>query len=369
MASRWTRPLRLLGATVLAVVGFSSGDPVWTYLAQQPGFPDAPSSFGLLVSFSLGLFGMGIGYLVAPLLLRPLEDLYENVSHVAPVRLVATAIGLGIGLLLGALASVPLSMLHAPLGQLLPFIAAATLAYLGAAAVGSNPSAFLSLLRNLLGQGEGSGPGSAGAVGDYILLDTSVLIDARIADLVETGFVDKTLLVPRFVLDELQTVADSADALRRNRGRRGLEVVNRLQHSEKVNVEISGLDSSGPGDVDKKLVRLAERLNAAIMTNDYNLNRVAEIQGIRVLNLNELANAVKTLVLPGETLRVQIIQEGKEQGQGVAYLEDGTMIVVEEGAGRVGQQVEVRVSRVLQTVAGRMIFGVMDLAPAGPSAS
>ncbi len=367
MASRWTRPIRQLGAMILGVVGFSSGDAVWAYLEKQPGFPDAPPTFSLLVAISLGLFGLGIGYLVAPLVLRPLEALYESVSHVAPVRLVATAMGLGIGLLLGALASVPLSMLHKPLGQFLPFVAAATLAYLGAAAVGSNPSAFLSLMRNLLGQGGGTPGGSS--PGEYILLDTSVLIDARIADVVETGFIDKTLLIPRFVLDELQLVADSADALRRNRGRRGLEVVNRLQHSEKVNVEISGQDTPGPGDVDKKLVRLAERLNAAVMTNDYNLNRVAEIQGIRVLNLNELVNAVKTLVLPGETLRVQIIQEGKEQGQGVAYLDDGTMIVVEEGAERLGQQVEVRVSRVLQTVAGRMIFGVMDLAPAGQQSS
>ena len=161
-------------------------------------------------------------------------------------------------------------------------------------------------------------------------------------------------------------MADSSDALRRNRGRRGLEVVNRLQHSEKVNVEITNQDTPGMGDVDKKLVRLAERLNASIMTNDFNLNRVADIQGIRVLNLNELANAVKTLVLPGETLRVQIIQEGKEQGQGVAYLEDGTMVVVEEGAALLGQRVDVRVNRVLQTVAGRMIFGAMEHTSAEP---
>ena len=359
MSTRWSRPIRQLGAMVLGVVGFSSGDAVWSYLKAQPGFPDNyPSSFSLLVSVSLGLFGLGIGYLIAPLLLRPLEALYESVSHVAPVRLVASAIGLGIGLSLGALASLPLSMLHPPLGQFLPFVAALTLAYLGAAAVGSNPSAFLSLLRSIFGRGNDGAP--AAAPGEYILLDTSVLIDARIADVVETGFIDKTLLVPRFVLEELQLVADSADAMRRNRGRRGLEVVNRLQHSEKVNVEITSQDTPGLGDVDKKLVRLAERLNASIMTNDFNLNRVADIQGIRVLNLNELANAVKTLVLPGETLRVQIIQEGKEQGQGVAYLDDGTMVVVEEGSVQLGQRVEVRVNRVLQTVAGRMIFGAME---------
>lgn len=363
MSSRWTRSIRQFGALVMGVVGFSSGDVVWAYLEKQPGFPDAPPSFSLLVSVSLGLFGLGIGYLVAPLLLRPLEALYESVSHVAPVRLVASAIGLGIGLSLGAMASLPLSMLHPPLGQLLPFITALTLAYLGAAAVGSNPSAFLSLLRSILGRGDDG----TRAPSEYILLDTSVLIDARIADVVETGFVDKTLLVPRFVLEELQLVADSSDALRRNRGRRGLEVVNRLQHSEKVNVEITNQDTPGMGDVDKKLVRLAERLNASIMTNDFNLNRVADIQGIRVLNLNELANAVKTLVLPGETLRVQIIQEGKEQGQGVAYLEDGTMVVVEEGSAQLGQRVDVRVNRVLQTVAGRMIFGAMEHASAEPA--
>jgi uncharacterized protein YacL len=207
-----------------------------------------------------------------------------------------------------------------------------------------------------MGKHEDGGPSPA----DYILLDTSVIIDGRIADVAETGFIDKTLLVPRFVLDELQQIADSGDALRRNRGRRGLEILNRLQGSSRVAVEIGDRDAPGIQEVDRKLVYLAERLNAAIMTNDYNLNRVAEIQGIRVLNLNELANAVKTMVLPGEQMRVRIIQEGKEHGQGVGYLEDGTMIVVEQVGHRIGRTLDVRVTRMLQTVAGRMIFATFE---------
>jgi uncharacterized protein YacL len=183
-----------------------------------------------------------------------------------------------------------------------------------------------------------------------------VLIDGRVADVAESGFLDSTLLVPRFVLNELQQIADSPDAMRRNRGRRGLEVLNRLQQSDVVNVELSEHDVGGIDDVDRKLVRLADELGCPIMTNDYNLNRVAEIQGIRALNLNELANAVKTIVLPGESLDVRIIQEGKEQGQGVGYLEDGTMVVVEQGREHLDEQLHVTVTRVLQTVAGRMIF-------------
>lgn len=248
-----------------------------------------------------------------------------------------------------------MSFLKEPLGQFLPFIVTLVLAYLGAATVGGNPGVYLGLLRTVLGQrNEGGQPTS-----DYIILDTSVIIDGRVADLAETGFIDKTLLVPRFVLDELQQVADSADSLRRNRGRRGLEILNRIQQSPKVNLEITDRDFPSVSDVDRKLVQLAEQINAAIMTNDYNLNRVAEIQGIRVLNLNELVNAVKTLLLPGEQLSVRIIQEGKEFGQGVGYLEDGTMVVVEDGREHIDEIIPVTVTRVLQTVAGRMIFAAL----------
>jgi uncharacterized protein YacL len=189
-----------------------------------------------------------------------------------------------------------------------------------------------------------------------IVVDTSAIIDGRIAEIVESGFIYGTLVIPRFVLDELQHIADSSDALRRNRGRRGLEILNRMQKEPATPVEIVEDDIAGVTEVDAKLVALARSLSRVILTNDFNLNRVAELQGVRVMNINSLANAVKPAVLPGEELRVRVIQEGKEAGQGVGFLDDGTMIVVEGGARHLERDLDVTVTRVLQTVAGRMIF-------------
>jgi uncharacterized protein YacL len=189
-----------------------------------------------------------------------------------------------------------------------------------------------------------------------ILLDTSAIIDGRIADISQTGFISGALVVPRFVLDELQRIADSADTMRRNRGRRGLEMLNRLQKDATVPIEITDANVEGVAEVDGKLVQLARKLHCPIITNDFNLNRVAELQGVKVLNINELANAVKPVLLPGEDLFIKIMQDGKELGQGVGYLDDGTMIVVEGGRQYMNSTIEVNVTRVLQTVAGRMIF-------------
>lgn len=188
------------------------------------------------------------------------------------------------------------------------------------------------------------------------ILDTSVIIDGRIADIVETGFLSGTLIIPEFVLQELQHIADSPDQTRRVRGRRGLDVIRRLQQEELADVRIERQDFDNLNDVDAKLVALALRLNAKVVTNDYNLAKVAEVQGIRVLNINQLANALKPVVLPGEILRLQILKEGKEQGQGIAYLEDGTMVVVENASRFLGREVEVAVTSILQTTAGRLIF-------------
>ncbi|HOV86190.1 MAG TPA: TRAM domain-containing protein [Syntrophobacteraceae bacterium] len=188
------------------------------------------------------------------------------------------------------------------------------------------------------------------------ILDTSVIIDGRIADIVETGFLSGTLIIPEFVLQELQHIADSPDPIRRVRGRRGLDIIKRLQQEKTVEVRIDRQDFGNLSDVDAKLVALALRLNAKIVTNDYNLSKVAEVQGIRVLNINQLANALKPVVLPGEVLRLQILKEGKEQGQGIAYLEDGTMVVVENASRHLGREVEVSVTSILQTTAGRLIF-------------
>jgi uncharacterized protein YacL len=187
-----------------------------------------------------------------------------------------------------------------------------------------------------------------------IVVDTSAIIDGRIAEIVESGFIYGTLVIPRFVLEELQHIADSSDALRRNRGRRGLDILNRMQKEPATPVVED--DVPDVAEVDAKLVALALARSRVILTNDYNLNRVAELQGVRVMNINSLANAVKPAVLPGEELRVRVIQEGKEAGQGVGFLEDGTMIVVEGGARHIDRELDVSVTRVLQTVAGRMIF-------------
>jgi uncharacterized protein YacL len=190
----------------------------------------------------------------------------------------------------------------------------------------------------------------------YKVLDTSVIIDGRISDICETGFLEGTLVVPQFVLRELQQVADSADSLKRNRGRRGLDILQKIQKMAGVRVQIVETDFPELREVDLKLIELARRLNGKIVTNDFNLNKVAQLRGVAVLNINELANSLKPVVLPGEVMRVFIIKEGKEAGQGVGYLDDGTMVVVDQGKRAIGRTIEVTVTSVLQTTAGKMIF-------------
>ncbi len=191
---------------------------------------------------------------------------------------------------------------------------------------------------------------------ERVLVDTSVIIDGRVADIAETGFLQGELIIPRFVLRELQTIADSSDPLKRTRGRRGLDILNRIQKDPHIDVKIHETDFPEIPEVDAKLVKLAKLVDARIFTNDYNLNKVAEFQQVRVLNVNDLANALKPVILPGEAMNVRIVREGKEAGQGVAYLDDGTMVVVNNGRDHIGQKLNVTVTSVLQTSAGRMIF-------------
>ena len=191
---------------------------------------------------------------------------------------------------------------------------------------------------------------------ELILLDTSVIIDGRIADICKTHFLSGKLILPRFVLKELQLIADSSDPLKRNRGRRGLDVLNRIKSNPNVQVKINEMDFPEFSTVDAKLVKMGQVLNAKVFTNDFNLNKVAELQGVKVLNINELANALKPIVMPGELMQVKILKEGKEHDQGVAYLDDGTMVVVDNGRRRIGQTLNVSITSVLQTQAGRMIF-------------
>jgi uncharacterized protein YacL len=203
-----------------------------------------------------------------------------------------------------------------------------------------------------------------------LVLDTSVIIDGRIADVAEARVLDQPLLVPRFVLQELQSVADSSDKLRRNRGRRGLDILNRLQKAAGIEVRIHDEEPSEVAsvrEVDQKLVLLAKHLGGKVVTNDYNLNKIAKLQGVDVINLNDLANAMKPIVLPGETLQVKLIKRGEEPGQGVGYLDDGTMVVVEQGVHHLGEVVRMTVTSVLQTSAGRMIFGRMEGATGRPT--
>jgi uncharacterized protein YacL len=194
----------------------------------------------------------------------------------------------------------------------------------------------------------------------YKILDTSVIIDGRIADIAETGFLDGTIVTPQFVLRELQLVADSADSLKRNRGRRGLDILQRLQKVANLTIQIVEDDFPAVREVDLKLIELAKLYEGKIITNDFNLNKVAQLQGVEVLNINELANSLKPIVLPGETMRVFILKEGKEYNQGVAYLDDGTMVVVDNARKMIGKTIDVSVTSVLQTTAGKMIFGKWD---------
>ncbi|MBN1273707.1 MAG: TRAM domain-containing protein [Candidatus Aminicenantes bacterium] len=193
--------------------------------------------------------------------------------------------------------------------------------------------------------------------GSVKILDTSVIIDGRIVEICDTGFIEGSLILPQFILKELQLVADSSDSVKRQRGRRGLDVLDRLQKSSQVTVVISELDFVEIKEVDSKLIELAKHLDAKIITNDFNLNKIAQLQGIPVLNINELANSLKPVVLPGESIRVFILKEGKEKDQGVAYLDDGTMVVVDNSRKMIGQNIDVTVTSVLQTTVGKMIFG------------
>ena len=282
-------------------------------------------------------------------------ELTEGKFHRMPIQdIMIGAVGLVIGLIIanlltGVLVLVPL------VGNYLRVAAYLGLGYLGLAITYKKSDEISTLFSSSSRQSKIASP----PTGDYKILDTSVIIDGRILDICRTGFVEGTLVVASFVLEELRHIADSADSMRRNRGRRGLDVLNSIQKENGVKVEIVSRDFDDVVEVDSKLVKLAQLMQGKILTNDYNLNKVCEVQGVPVLNINELANAVKPIVLPGEEMTIQIMREGKEQGQGVAYLDDGTMIVVEQGRKFIGETASVVVTTVLQTAAGRMIFARM----------
>ena len=334
--------LRVLGMFAFAFFGWKLGESLRAV---------AESDFRL--TLVLVLAGAALGLLITPwITVRPYKWVRRTIRQIPAQQLLAATVGLIIGLIIAALSAFPLSFMPEPWRSVLPFVSLILFGYLGAWVMVMRERDFYAILGGRFAR-EGAARGSSDK---SVLLDTSVIIDGRIADISRTGFIDGTMIIPRFVLAELQHIADSADPLRRNRGRRGLDMLNKLQKESIVPIRISDIDVEDVHEVDDKLVRLAKNLHCPVITNDYNLNRVAELQGVRVLNINELANSVRAVVLPGEGMRVRVVQEGKELGQGVAYLDDGTMVVVENGKRLIGSAIDVTVTRMLQTNQGRMIF-------------
>lgn len=335
-------------------------------LLQSLGWNFSPAWTGEAAMFVL--FAV-IGFLVAPVSIRSFISLMgwidSRLTGVPTYDLMSGAVGGIIGLIISSLFSNSFVSIQF-FGPLLAVLLSIFLGYLGLTIGMKRKEDFLGFLSffpkfrgdktDKADKHKESKAGHSLEQANYKILDTSVIIDGRIADIVKTGFVEGILLIPSFVLEELRHIADSSDLLKRNRGRRGLDILNQISKETVIKVHIHEQDFDDINEVDSKLVRLGQVLGSPLLTNDYNLNKVAELQGVKVLNINELANALKPIVLPGEEMLVQVMKEGKEPGQGVAYLDDGTMIVVDTGRRFMGQNVTVLVTSVLQTAAGRMIF-------------
>lgn len=335
---------RFIRVVLIFLGGFFGYQVAFYALGQFSDLPVSPT-YLMVIGVALGVL---LGVVVGPLA----GNLFRGFVKIPSRDVVSGVIGLVAGLLIAILASIPLQGLNIA-GGYLPLILTILFGAIGWS-VGVRKREELGTMfsrqHDLTNKNI-----KTGAIG-HKLLDTSVIIDGRISDITKSGFIEGSLIVPSFVLEELQHIADSSDVLKRNRGRRGLDILNKIQKEPYVTVKIVDNDYEDISEVDSKLVKLAKDTGAKVVTNDYNLNKVCELHGVAVLNINELANAVKPVVLPGEELRVHVIKDGKEQGQGVAYLDDGTMIVVDGGRRFIGETIGVLVTSVLQTAAGRMIF-------------
>ena len=349
-------PLRLIGLVVGLTIGFLAGD-----VLASIGDSASPKATLLLIAFGIG----GIGYVLGPHVSWALfRNLRTRITEASTLDLVAIALGFTFGALVGALLAIPLSYLPSPLGRIVPFAIAIATCSLGTAVTLLRKRDLVApFIGTRLGKGLASETSATtvppAPAEQAILLDTNIVIDGRIVELAGTGFLPGSLLIPRFVLDELQHIADSDDPMRRTRGRRGLDTLNRLRQDTPEKIEIVDADIPAEREVDSKLVYLANKRGVRILTNDYNLHRVAELQGVQVLNLNNLTSALRPMVLPGEELRLKVVQEGREAGQGVGFLDDGTMVVVDGGKRLIGTQTQVTVTRLLQTGAGRMVFATL----------
>ncbi len=335
---------RLIGMVVFGVMGAQLGIEASTALQIDVD----------LASVVFSLVGALVGLIATPWITTRPARAGRHLLLSTPTEIVSMAfLGLILGLIPATLLAFPLSQLPQPLGPLAPTIAAVMTGYLGMTLFALRAEDVLDMLEHLLRSGRAGG---SVVIHSEILLDTSVIIDGRIRDIAEAGFLNWTLLVPRFVLEELQHIADSPEMLRRNRGKRGLEVLRELKRLEKVHIETIDDDVPDVVEVDHKLVMLARQREAPIMTNDLNLNRIAQLQGVVVLNINNLSNAVRAEYIPGEEITLKIIQEGREPDQGVGYLEDGTMVVVENGRRHLDRTIRVEITRLISREAGKMYF-------------
>lgn len=355
--------LRGLFTIIGLLLGYLIGDEIIrnNYFLNSGYFSNSPIKTILFLILSTILFGI-ILFLISPwinaLIIKVMDYIEKSIQKLPATEILFGTMGAIIGLAVSALfvnllARIPI------IGAVLAVVVAVIMAALGANIAIRRREELISLISSIGIKKATSGKDKK-SKGDYRgypkILDTSVIIDGRIFDICQTEFVEGSLVIPNFVLEELRHIADSSDGLKRNRGRRGLDILNKIQKELNIDVQIYEKDFPDIAEVDSKLLKLAQVLNGKVVTNDYNLNKVAEFQGVPVLNINELANAVKPVVLPGEEMRIQIIKDGKESGQGVAYLDDGTMIVVEGGRKYIGETKDVVVTSVLQTAAGRMIF-------------
>jgi uncharacterized protein YacL len=360
---RARRIARLSGAVAGLLGGTFYG--LWVIANSQGTLHDNRTA-ALAALLAAGFTGMVSGGLAGPTLsVEPFLWLEEQLDTAPPNQLIGGVAGLVVALVVSALVAVLLSGIPAGLGYLIGLGLAICFVYVGVR-TGMKRSDIVNLI-SPGGAGAAAARRASGDVADDgpppqdgppVLVDTSVLIDGRILDIAATGFIPGRLVIPSFVLEELQRVADAGDPIRRSRGRRGLAVVDSLKQSPDVVCEFLDTDIPGAADVDWRLIKLARMRGAALMTNDYNLNKLARVEGLRVLNLNDLANALKPIVSAGEVIEVTVVKEGKEPHQGVGYLDDGTMVVVENGRRHIDTTVPVTVTSVLQTPAGRMIFAV-----------
>lgn len=362
--------IRKIFVWVLMVLGVALGSEMSYLLTTYFGVTkifgyDVAGTNSVFFILLGGVIGGIIFYLISSWLINIGKESTTKVEkmlqRIPTGEILVGAVGLITGLVIAYLiSSGPIKLIpFAWLGTLLSILVYLLLGYLGVSIASKKREDLLSLFtpwKKLIQKDKDKLTAKAENIVQPKILDTSVIIDGRIADICKTGFVEGPLIIPAFVLEELRHIADSSDALKRNRGRRGLDILNKIQKELDINVEIVEKDFEELSEVDTKLLKLAQFMNGKVITNDYNLNKVAEFQRVPVLNINELANAVKPVVLPGEEMVVQVIKDGKEFGQGVAYLDDGTMIVVDGGKRFIGETVEVVVTSVLQTAAGRMIF-------------